>query len=331
MDGVSKKAPPIFRCARRRGGVAAGGASTAFGHADNRVARQYVTRWVVGSGRRIPQGLEDQGFLESRNIRIEYRWADNRNERLPQLAADLVRLRVKVIVAGGGTPAARAAKASTATIPIVFTNASDPVRAGLVDGLSRPGGNITGIVGFTDLLIAKRLELVMDLLPGTTVVGALLNPSNPNSPLRIRDLREAAEATGQEIRFIHAASTDELERAFAAAVEQRIGALIIQNDTLFISQRDMVVQLADRHRMPTIHETREYAAAGGLMSYGASVADRYRMLGVYAGRVLKGERPADLPVLLPTKFELIINLKTAKALGIDVPPTLLARADEVIE
>jgi putative tryptophan/tyrosine transport system substrate-binding protein len=277
------------------------------------------------------EGLKEQGFVEDRNVRIEYRWADDHSERLPALAADLVRRGVNVIVADGGTPAARAAKAATATIPIVIAIAADPVRAGLVDGLSRPGGNITGIAGFTDLLIAKRLELATDLLPGVTVVGALLNPSNPNTPLRTSDLRAAAAKIGLQIRFVHAASAEQLETAFAAAVEQGLAALIVQIDTLFIGRRDLVVQLAGRHRLPTIYETREFAAAGGLMSYGPSLPEGYRMLGVYTGRVLKGERPADLPMLQPTRFELVINLKTATALGLTVPPSLLARADEVIE
>jgi putative ABC transport system substrate-binding protein len=276
-------------------------------------------------------GLREQGFVERQNVAVEYRWADDHSERLPQLAAELVARRVTVVVVGGGSAAALAAKAATATIPIVFALAADPVRAGIVTSLSRPEGNITGIVGFTDALIAKRLELAAELLPNITVIGALLNPNNPNAESRSSDLRAAAGVLRRQIRFFHASSPDELERAFKTAAEQRIGALIVQNDVLFISRRGQVAGLAIRHRLPTIQETREYADAGGLMSYGPSVVDRYRLLGNYTGRVIKGERPADLPVQQPTKFELVINLKTAKALGLTVPPTLLARADEVIE
>jgi putative ABC transport system substrate-binding protein len=277
------------------------------------------------------EGLREQGFVERQNITIEYRWADDHNERLPQLAADLVASRVAVIVSSGGSAAALAAKAATATIPIVFAIAADPVRAGLVTSLSRPEGNITGVVGFTDTLIAKRLELVTELLPNVVVIGALLNPNNPNAESRSSDLRAAAGAIGRQVRFVYAGIPGELEKAFTTAVEQRLGALIIQNDLLFISRRDEVAGLATRHRLPTIQETREYAEVGGLMSYGPSISDRYRLLSRYTAKVLRGEKPADLPVVQPTKFELVINLKTAKALGLVVPTTLLARADEVIE
>jgi putative ABC transport system substrate-binding protein len=276
-------------------------------------------------------GLKEQGFIERQNVSVEYRWADDHNERLPQLATDLVARRVAVIVSGGGSASALAAKAATTTIPIVFALAADPVRAGLVSNFNRPGGNITGIVGFTDALIAKRLELVTELLPNITLIGALLNPSNPNAESRSGDLRAASAAAGRQIRFFHAAGPEELERAFTIAAEHRIGALIVQNDLLFVSRRKHVAELATRHRLPTIQETREYTDAGGLMSYGPIISDRYRLLGSYTGRVLKGEKPADLPVVQPTRFELVINLKTAKAIGIEVPPTLLARADEVIE
>jgi putative ABC transport system substrate-binding protein len=277
------------------------------------------------------EGLKEQGFVERQNVIIEYRWANDHYERIPQLAADLVRQRVNLIVTGGGTATALAAKAATTTIPIVFAIAADPVRAGLVASLNRPGGNVTGIVGLTDALIAKRLELVTELLPNIAVIGALLNPNNPNSEARSRDLHAAAGVVGRQIRVLYAGNRGEIDKAFTSAVEQRIGALVIQNEILFIAQREQIVVLAARHRLPTIQETREYAAAGGLISYGPSIADRYRMLGSYAGRVLKGERPADLPVVQPAKFELVINLNTAKAIGLEIPPTLLARADEVIE
>src|SRR5262245_9796285 len=277
------------------------------------------------------EGLKEQGFVERQNVIIEYRWADDRYERIPQLAADLVRQHVNLIVTGGGTSTALAAKAATTTIPIVFAIAADPVRAGLVASLNRPGGNITGIVGFTDALIAKRLELVTELLPNIAVIGVLLNPNNPNSEARSRDLRAAAGVIGRQLRILYAVNRREIDKAFTSAADQRIGALVVQNETLFIARREQIVVLAASHRLPTILETREYATAGGLISYGPSIADRYRMLGSYAGRVLKGERPADLPVLQPAKFELVINLNTAKAIGLEIPATLLARADEVIE
>jgi putative ABC transport system substrate-binding protein len=277
------------------------------------------------------EGLKEVGFVESENVTIEYRWADDRTERLPELAAELVARRVAVIAVGGGTPAALAAKAATTTIPIVFTIAADPVRAGLVRSLNRPGGNITGIVGYTDLLIVKRLELVTQLMPSAAVIGALVNPRNPNSKNRANDLRSAASALRLPISIVGASSGAELEDAFATAVAQRVEVLIVQNDALFSSRPDQLAALAMRHRLPTIFENHEDAAAGGLISYGPSWRERYRVLGSYAGRILKGEKPADLPVQAPTKFELVINLKTAKALNLRVPPTLLARADEVIE
>ncbi len=277
------------------------------------------------------EGLKEVGFIEHQNVTIEYRWADDHNERLPELAADLVGRHVAVIVTGGGTPTALAAKAATATTPIVFVIAADPVRTGLVASLNRPGGNITGIAGFTDVLVTKRLELLTELLPNASVFGMLLNPSNPNSEIRSSDMRAAARVVGRQIRFVGASSQSELEKAFTTALEQGVGALVVQNETLFNSRRDQVVGLAARYRLPTIYETREDVTAGGLMSYGPRTSDRYRLLGIYTGKILKGERPADLPVMRPTKIDLIINLKTAKALGLDVPPMLIARADEVIE
>jgi putative tryptophan/tyrosine transport system substrate-binding protein len=256
---------------------------------------------------------------------------DDHNERLPELTADLVARRVAVIVVGGGTSAALAAKAATTTIPIVFTIAADPVRAGLVRSLNRPAGNITGIVGFTDLLIVKRLELVTQLVPDAFVIGALINPRNPNSKNRVNDLRAAASALRLQISIVGASSGAEFDNAFATAVAQRAQVLIVQNDALFSSRPDQLAGLAMRYRLPTIFENHEDAVAGGLMSYGPSWKERYRVLGSYAGRILKGEKPADLPVQAPTKFELVINLRTAKALDLTIPPTLLARADEVIE
>src|SRR5262245_3388352 len=289
-------------------------------------ARRYADRVAV-----FREGLEEAGFVESQNVAIEYRWADDHNEKLPELAAELVARDVTVIVVGGGTPAALAAKAATTTTPIVFTIAADPVRAGLVRSLSRPGGNITGIAGLTDELITKRLELLTELVPKMSVLGALINPSNPNAESRAKDLRAAAPVLGRQIQVVGASTGSELDNAFTTALAQGVEALVVQNDALFSSRPAQVAGLAMRHRLPAIYENREDVAAGGLMSYGPSWRERYRLLGSYTARILKGEKPADLPVIQPTKFELVINLKTAKALGLEVPPTLLARADEVIE
>jgi putative ABC transport system substrate-binding protein len=276
-------------------------------------------------------GLNEQGFVEQQSVLIEYRWADEHKELLPQLAADLVSRRVSAIAAAGGTQTALAAKAATATIPVVFTIGADPVRAGLVQSLSRPGGNITGISGFTDQLITKRLEIVNELLPNVTVIGALLNPSNPNSDRRAGDLRLAADAVGRKILILPARDAEELARAFESGVQPGVGALVVQNDIVFFTERDRIVSLASRYRMPTIYETRENVVAGGLLSYGTSISERFRLLGEYTGKILRGHKPVDLPVMQPTKFHLIINLQTARSLGLEVPPMLLARADEVIE
>jgi putative ABC transport system substrate-binding protein len=271
------------------------------------------------------------GFVEGENVAVEYRWADGRNERLAELAAELVARRVAVLVTGGGTPAAVAAKAATTTIPIVFTVAADPVRAGLVPSLSRPGGNVTGIGGHTDMLIVKRLELLIELVPKVSVVGALLNPSNRNFRNRAEDLEAAARALGRQIRIVGASNSGELDSAFGTAVAQGVQALVVQNDALFSSLPDRLSALALRHGLPTVFENHEDADAGGLVSYGPSWTERYRLLGRYTARVLKGERPADLPIVQPAKFELAINLRTARTLGVDVPLRLLQRADHVIE
>jgi ABC-type uncharacterized transport system substrate-binding protein len=277
------------------------------------------------------EGLNEVGFVENQNVAIEYRWADDQNERLPELASELVTRRVAVIVTGGGTHTALAVKAATTTIPIIFTIAADPVRAGLVRSLNRPGGNITGIAGLTDLLIVKRLELVTELIPNVSVIGALVNPGNPNSKNRASDLQAATTKLRRQIRIVGASSGAELENAFTTVVSQGAEVLIVQNDALFSSRPDQLVALAMHHRLPAIYENHEDAAAGGLISYGPSWKERYRLLGTYAGRILKGEKPADLPVIQPSKFELVINAKTAKTLGLTVPPKLIARADEVIE
>ena len=285
------------------------------------------TNWLAD----FSQGLKEGGFTEGQNVVIEYRWAGDQDERLPQLAADLVGRQVAVIVTGSGTPAALAAKAATSTIPIVFSVTADPVRAGLVNSLNRPGGNVTGVAGFTDVLITKRLELMTELVPSAAAFGALLNRNNPNSQNRSRDLQIAAQQVSDSLRILSVGSHNELEKAIAAAAQERMGGLVIQNDQFFISNAGQLAALASRSQLPTIYESRQNIEAGGLISYGTSSRERFHLLGSYTGRILKGERPSDLPVQQPTKFALVINLKTAKALGITIPPALLARADEVIQ
>jgi putative ABC transport system substrate-binding protein len=275
--------------------------------------------------------LKEQGFVEGQNLAIEYRWASDHNDRLPALAVDLVSRHVSVIVCGGGTPAALAAKAATTTIPIVFASSADPVRAGIVGNLNRSDSNITGVVSFTDQLITKRLELLAELVPSATIIGALLNPSNSNFQNRANDLQAAARSVGRELRIVLASNSTEFEKAFSSAVEQRIDALVIQNDATFTGHRDEIVTLAARNKLPAIYETREDAVGGGFVSYGPSTTERYRLLADYTASILKGERPQNLPVARPTQFNFIINLKTAKALGLAIPGTVLARADEVIE
>jgi putative ABC transport system substrate-binding protein len=277
------------------------------------------------------QGLNETSYVEGRNVAIEHRWAENHYDRLPGLAADLIARRVTVILADGGTVTPLAVKAARATIPIVFVIGADPVKAGLVASFNRPATNVTGVTVITDLLITKRLELLRELLPAADVIALLLNSHNPNAETRSRDVQRAARALGRRIHVLYASDEREIDAAFAALVQRRIGALLVQSDPFFTTQRDQLVALAARGAVPTIYEQREYAAAGGLMSYGASQTDGYRQGGVYTGRILKGEKPHDLPVMRPTKFEFVLNLKTAKALGLEVPPTLLATADEVIE
>jgi putative ABC transport system substrate-binding protein len=276
-------------------------------------------------------GLKAVGFIEGQNLEIEYRWAEDRIDRLPALATDLVDRRVSLIVTGGGTPVALAAKQVTSTIPIVFQVGADPVRAGIVANLNRPGGNITGVAGFTDQIIAKRLQLIAELVPDAPILGALLNPTNSNFQNRSKDLQAAARAIGRELRIVLAADARQIDTAFASGVEQRIGALIVQNDTTFNSHRNEIVGLTIRHKLPAIYENRADAVAGGLLSYGADTAEIFRLLASYAARVLRGANPGELPVVRPTKFELIINARTAKTLGINVPLNLQQLADEVIE
>jgi putative ABC transport system substrate-binding protein len=277
------------------------------------------------------RGLAEAGFVEGRNIAIEYRWADNQIDRLPALAADLVSRPVAVLVAGSATAAAIAAKAATQTIPIVFTVGADPVKFGLVASMNRPGGNVTGVSFLANALVAKHLELLQDLAPAATVIGVLANPNNPNAGSDIKDVQTAAAALGRQVHVAYATSERELDAAVNGIAGAGAAALLIAPDALFITARARLAALAVAHHLPTIVSNRLYVEDGGLLCYGASIDDAYRQAGIYCGRILKGERPADLPVVQPTKFELVINLKTAKALGLDVPPTLLARADEVIE
>jgi putative ABC transport system substrate-binding protein len=279
----------------------------------------------------LHQGLKEAGYVEGRNVAVEYRWANNQNDRLPELAADLVRRQVAVIVTAGGTLTAIVAKAATSTIPIVFTNGGDPVKVGLVASLNRPGGNVTGVTRITSELAAKRLEILRELVPQATTLAYLVDPRTPPANDVTNDLLAAARTLGRQVSFVEARSTDDFEPAFTTLVQRQTGALIVAPSPLFTSNGDKLVTLAARHKIPAIYQFRDFVAEGGLMSYGADLAENWRLGGVYAGRILKGAKPADLPVQLPTKFELVINLKTAKTLGLTIPPTLLAIADEVIE
>jgi putative tryptophan/tyrosine transport system substrate-binding protein len=277
------------------------------------------------------QGLHEAGFVEGQSVGVEYRWAQGQYERLGPIAGELVRRNVAVLVAMGGVPSALAAKAATASIPIVFSVGADPVKLGLVSSMNRPGGNLTGVSVLSTELETKRLGLLHELVPKASLFGVLINPSNLPSVAQARDVEEAARSIGRRVQIIAASSQPELEAAFAALVRQRADALLVGADPFFDTQRDRIVAFAAQQRLPALYQFREYALAGGLTSYGISLPDGYRQVGVYAGRILKGDRPANLPIVQPTKFEFVINLKAAKALGLEVPPMLLARADEVIE
>ena len=279
------------------------------------------------------QGLKDTGYVEGENVAIEYRWAEGQMERLPALAAELVRRRVAVIAAPGNTSVVLAAKAATTTIPIVFAVAEDPVRLGIVTSLARPGGNLTGVNFFNAELVAKRMELLRELVPGAVRVAVLVNPATDvaNAESVVRDVDAAARAKGAQMQVFNASTSREIDVAFAALVRERLDALFVSGDGFFNSRRVQLVHLATRYAVPTTYAARDYPAVGGLMSYGTSITDTYRQTGVYAGRILKGAKPADLPVTQATKFELVINHQTARTLGLAVPPTLLSLADEVIE
>ena len=278
----------------------------------------------------LRKGLKETGYVEGQNVTIEYRWAENRQERLSALAADLVRQRCVVIIAGG-IDAAFAAKAATATIPIIFATGVDPLRSGLVGSFNRPGGNITGVFSVSASMEGKHLGLLREVVPTAAVIGMLVNPTSPGSERQERETQAAAQALGQQLHVFKASGERDIDNVFATLTQYRIGALLIAANALFTGQRDQLVALAARHAMPVLHYTREFAEAGGLMSYGSSLTDAYRQVGVYVGRVLKGEKPADLPIIQSSTFELVINLKTAKTLGLTVPYGLLNAADEVIE
>ena len=278
------------------------------------------------------QGLKEAGYVEGENVAIEYRWAEGRYDRLPELASDLVRRQVAVIAATGGAPSALAAKAATATIPLVFAIGEDPVRLGLVTSLARPGGNATGINFFNYELAAKRLEMLRALVPGATRVAVLVNPANPTTTAAtLREAESGARAMGLQTQVVEARTSGEINAAFATAKRERIDALFVSPDGFFVNRRIQLAILAARHSVPAIYAQRDFVEAGGLMSYGTNITDAYRQVGVYTGRILKGMKPADLPVVQSSKFELVINAETARTLGLTLSPSLLATADEVIE
>jgi putative ABC transport system substrate-binding protein len=277
------------------------------------------------------QGLGETGYVEGRNVAIEFRWAEGQHDRLPALAAELVARRVAVIVAPGGAPAAIAAKSVTTTIPIVFEMGADPIAMGLVTSLNRPGGNLTGVSSLNVEVTPKRLEILREAIPTATVVAVLLNPTSPTADSQLRNLQEAARALGLQLHVLHASSARDFDAVFATLLQLRASGLVVASDTFFATHSEQLAALTVRHALPAIHQSRDFTLAGGLMSYGGSFVESHRQAGVYTGRVLKGDKPADLPVQQVTKVELLINLKTAKALGVTFPLALSGRADQVIE
>ena len=277
------------------------------------------------------EGLEKEGYVEGQNVTVEYRWASGHYNELQTLASDLVRRHVVAIAATGGSISAQAAKAATATIPIVFNVGEDPIKLGLVASFNRPGGNITGVNTLSPALESKRLGLLRELVPQAAIVAVLLNPSNPDADLQRRDIQAAATAIGQDLRTFDVGNESDIETAFAALVRQRADALLVGSDVFLTNRREQIVALAARYAVPTIYSFRSFAESGGLMSYSTNLVEVYRQVGFYVGRILKGEKPANLPIVQPTKFELVINLKTAKALGIKISDNLLSLADQVIE
>jgi putative ABC transport system substrate-binding protein len=279
----------------------------------------------------LREGLRETGYVEGQNLSIEFRWGEGQYERLPPLASDLVQQQVAVIITGGGEVAALAAKAATSDIPIVFNVGGDPLRSRLVSSLNRPGGNLTGVSSFLFTLGTKQLDVLRQVVPSADLIGILANPLDPGFEARIRETHAAAASVGQRLLILEASTDDAIERAFSTFLQQGVGALAILAGPFFVTRASQIVETAAKHRLPTMYFRREFAVAGGLMSYGSDTAEGYRQMGVYAGRILNGANPANLPIVQPTKFELVLNLNTAKALDLTIPPTLLARADEVIE
>jgi putative ABC transport system substrate-binding protein len=293
----------------------------------NTQSPESIPHWMAA----FRQGLKETGFVEGQNVAVEYRWAQGQYDRLPELAADLVRRQVAVVAATGGEPSPQVAKAATQTIPIVFTANGDPVRNGLVASLNRPGGNATGITIFGAAAVTKRVQLLHELVPQAAAIGYLMNPNNPNGDVEMRAAETAAVSLGKEMLIFRASSEGEFEVAFATMVQQRRDALLVASDVFFLSRRDQLASIAARHRIPAIYYLREFAEAGGLMTYGNRLPDAYRQVGIYVGRILNGEKPGDMPIQQSTKFDLVINLKTAKALGIEIPILMQLLADEMIE
>jgi putative ABC transport system substrate-binding protein len=277
------------------------------------------------------QGLKEGGFVDGQNVTIEYRWGESKDERLPGMARDLIGRQVAVIAAMGSAAPAIAAKAETSTIPIVFITGGDPIKLGLVQSFNQPGGNVTGVSFLSHSLGPKRLSIIRDLVPKDTVIGFLLNPNNPNAQTDGKELPEAARAIGQQVIVLEARNEPDLETVFAGLADRKIGALVVNSDSLFLGRRNKIVAMAEKNRIPAMYDGRDFVAAGGLIGYGASRADIFRQAGIHVSRILKGAKPATLPVVQPTKFELVINMKVAKALDIKIPPTVLANADELIE